>query len=107
MLLGSQTPILVDFYATWCGPCQLMSNVIQEVAANFPKEERLQVVKIDIDKYPALATRLRVQALPTLMLFRGGKQLDRVEGLLDAKMLSQRLRYYLRGLDAKFGRSQR
>lgn len=105
MLAESDTPILVDFYATWCGPCQMMSNILKDISKSFSSEE-LQVFKIDTDKYPALASRFKVQGLPTLLLFKEGKVVDRIEGVMDQRSLSHRLRYYMRGLQSKFGRSQ-
>jgi thioredoxin-like negative regulator of GroEL len=66
--------------------------------------DTVNVVKIDADRYPALASRFRVSALPTLLLFRGGAPVDRVEGYLAPGALAERVRYYCKNLDAKFGR---
>ncbi len=68
MLESSSQPVLVDFYATWCGPCQLMAQILDQV--NIQMGNQLQIVKIDSDKYPVLASQYGVQALPTLVLFR-------------------------------------
>lgn len=93
LLTQSPGPLLVDFYATWCGPCQLMTKTLKEVKSRLG--EKLSIVKVDTDKYPALASRYGVQALPTLILFKNGQVGDRLEGALSADALIQRLRPHL------------
>ncbi|HEY9903469.1 MAG TPA: thioredoxin [Candidatus Sericytochromatia bacterium] len=89
LLSGSDLPVLVDFYATWCGPCQMMVPILETVNAQL--KGRLQVVKIDTDKYPQLASDYQIQALPTLVLFKNGQPLERIEGVVAAEQLVQRL----------------
>ncbi len=89
LLDNSEIPVLVDFYATWCGPCQMMSPILEQVGANL--RDRLQVVKIDTDKYPALASQYHIEALPTLVLFKNGQPAERIEGVLQAPQLIQHL----------------
>ncbi len=89
LLSNSDVPVLVDFYATWCGPCQMMSPIIEQVNAQL--KNRLQVVKIDTDRYPQLASQHNIQALPTLVLFKDGKPVHRIEGVVQAAQLVQRL----------------
>ncbi len=89
LLSSSQKLILVDFYATWCGPCQMMASILDQVNARM--SDRVQVVKVDTDNYPELATNYQVHALPTLVLFKNGQQVDRIEGVLPAEQLIQRL----------------
>lgn len=89
LLEGSDLPILVDFYATWCGPCQMMAPILEEVGASL--RDRLQVVKIDTDKYPNLASLYQIEALPTLVLFKDGQPAERIEGVQQAPQLIQRL----------------
>jgi thioredoxin len=89
LLDNSDIPLLVDFYATWCGPCQMMSPILEQVGANL--RDRLQVVKIDTDKYPALASQYRIEALPTLVLFKNGQPAERIEGVLQASQLTEHL----------------
>jgi thioredoxin len=92
-IANSDTPILVDFYATWCGPCQMMSKILEQV--NMDLNGQLRVMKIDTDKYPEIASTHRIQALPTLVLFKGGQPVDRIEGVLQAPQLIDRLSQFL------------
>jgi thioredoxin len=89
LLSGSDVPVLVDFYATWCGPCQMMAPILDKV--NTQLKGRLQVIKIDSDKYPQLASQYQIHALPTLVLFKNGQPIDRIEGVLPAEQIIQRL----------------
>jgi len=89
LLSGSEVPVLVDFYATWCGPCQMMSPILEQVNAQM--KQQLRVVKIDTDKYPQLASQHQIHALPTLVLFKQGKPVERIEGVMPAQTLIQRL----------------
>jgi thioredoxin len=89
LLTNTETPVLVDFYATWCGPCQMMSPILEQVGTQM--RNLLQVVKIDTDKYPGIATQYQIHALPTLVLFKNGQPVDRIEGVLQAPQLIQRL----------------
>jgi len=93
MLLSTPRPVLVDFYATWCGPCQMMAPILEQVGQQL--KDQVQVVKIDTDKYPRLASQYQIQALPTLVLFRNGEPIDRIEGALQAPQLIQRLQHVL------------
>ncbi len=89
MLAGSDVPVLVDFYASWCGPCQMMAPILEQVNAQL--KPKLRVVKIDTDKYPQLASQYQIHALPTLVLFKEGKPVDRIEGVVQAPQLVQHL----------------
>ncbi|KAG2305333.1 hypothetical protein Bca4012_064393 [Brassica carinata] len=89
LLLNSDKPLLVDFYATWCGPCQLMVPILNEVSETL--KDKIAVVKIDTEKYPSLANKYQVEALPTFILFKDGKLWDRFEGALPANQLIERI----------------
>jgi thioredoxin len=89
LLTNTEVPVLVDFYATWCGPCQMMSPILEQVGVHL--KDRLQVVKIDTDKYPGLATQYQIHALPTLVLFKNGQPIERIEGVVQAPQLIQHL----------------
>jgi len=82
---GGDGPLLLDIYATWCGPCQMMAPELARAAEELGADCR--VCKLDSDKYPQLASALRCGGLPTLVLFRGGAEVDRVEGALSAAQL--------------------
>ncbi len=89
MLSGADVPVLVDFYADWCGPCKMMAPILEQVNAQL--QGRLRIVKIDTEKYPELASHYQIEALPTLVLFKQGKPVDRIEGVLQAQQLVQHL----------------
>ena len=89
MLSGSDVPVLVDFYADWCGPCQMMVPILEKV--NLQLKDRLRIVKIDTEKYKELATRYGIAALPTLVLFKQGQPVDKIEGVMQAEQLVQHL----------------
>ncbi|KAE8701824.1 Thioredoxin Y1 [Hibiscus syriacus] len=89
LLANSDKPVLVDFYATWCGPCQFMVPVLDEVSATL--KDKIQVVKIDTEKYPSIADKYKIQGLPTFIIFKDGKPFDRFEGALGADQLIQRI----------------
>ncbi|OCR01349.1 thioredoxin [Oscillatoriales cyanobacterium USR001] len=93
VISGSDVPVLVDFYATWCGPCHLMSSILEQVNAEM--QDRLVIVKIDSDKYESLASHYQIYALPTLILFKNGQPVDRIEGVLQKPELIQRLQSFL------------
>ncbi|SCY96449.1 thioredoxin [Flavobacterium caeni] len=79
-LLDSEKPLLVDFYATWCGPCQILAPILKEVKDTF--KERIAIIKIDVDKNQEIASHYRIKGVPTMMLFQNGKQLWRQSGVL-------------------------
>lgn len=93
LLSGSEVPVLVDFYADWCGPCQMMSPILDQVNAQL--KERLRVVKINTEKYPQLASQHHIHALPTLVLFKHGQPVERIEGLMPAEQLIQHLQTFI------------
>ena len=89
MLSGSDVPVLVDFYADWCGPCQMMTPILQQV--NLQLKDKLRIVKIDTEKYQNLASQYQIFALPTLVLFKEGKPVERIEGVVQASQLVRHL----------------
>jgi len=93
MLASSDVPILVDFFAEWCGPCQMLSPTLQSVSQRL--KGQIKIVKINTEKYPAIASQHKIQALPTLVLFKKGQAVDRIEGLLNEQQLVDRLNYFL------------
>ncbi|WP_373529264.1 thioredoxin [Nostoc sp.] len=89
MLSASDVPVLVDFYAEWCGPCQMMVPILEQVNAQL--KDRLRIVKIDTEKYTELASQYEISALPTLVLFKQGQPVERIEGVKQAADLVRHL----------------
>lgn len=89
-------PVLVDFYAQWCGPCQLIQPVLEDLANRF--EGRARIAKVDTDKAPELGARFKVEAFPTLILFFQGREVQRYEGFKSADALAKELHVALRRL---------
>jgi thioredoxin 1 len=86
----SQEPILVDFYADWCGPCQTMNPIIETVLAEL--EGKVKLLKINVDKHPQLSQQFGVRSIPHYILFKRGKILWRKGGLMTKKDLLQNLK---------------
>ncbi|HEX9980975.1 MAG TPA: thioredoxin [Flavobacterium sp.] len=82
-LINSDKAVLVDFFATWCGPCQTLSPILKQVKDDLG--ESVSVIKIDVDKNQSLASQYNVRGVPTMMLFRNGKQLWRQSGVMPKK----------------------
>jgi thioredoxin 1 len=79
-LIQSQKPVLVDFFATWCGPCQTLGPILKQVKDNLG--DRISIIKIDVDKNQQIASQYQVRGVPTMILFQNGKQLWRQSGVL-------------------------
>jgi thioredoxin 1 len=77
-VLNSGVPVLVDFWATWCGPCRSISPIVEELAKEF--SGRVKVTKLNVDESPATPTQYGVRGIPTLILFKGGKVFDQIVG---------------------------
>ncbi|MFN8355387.1 MAG: thioredoxin [Spirosomataceae bacterium] len=86
-IIGGDTPVLVDFFAEWCGPCKMMSPILKDFATQMG--DRVRVIKIDVDKNPQAAMAYQIQGVPTLMLFQQGQVLWRQSGVVQKQQLEQ------------------
>lgn len=84
-LINASVPVLVDFYATWCGPCQTLSPIVQQVAKELG--DQIKVIKVDVDRNPAAAQQFQIRSVPTLIIFKGGQVLWRKAGLMTKREL--------------------
>ena len=88
LVLQSEKPVLVDFWATWCGPCQLQGPVLAEFAE---KQEAILVGKVNVDEEPVLASRYGISSIPTMILFKDGQAVDTLVGFHPLEVLLSRL----------------
>lgn len=92
-IIKSEKPVLIDFFATWCGPCKMMHPVLEELHNKL--NDKVRIIKIDIDKNEALANIYRVQSVPTLMIFKNGELQWRESGARSAADLESILQKYI------------
>lgn len=88
-VLSNDKPVLVDFWATWCGPCKMLAPVVEKVAA--ANSGKAKFVKLDTDKDPSLAGQYQVSGIPCLILFKGGQPVDRIVGYVSENVITSML----------------
>ncbi|GAB3720782.1 thioredoxin [Flavobacterium koreense] len=86
-IINSDKPVLIDFFATWCGPCQMLGPVLKQVKDSLG--DRVSIIKVDVDKNQELATMQQVRGVPTMMLYQRGQQLWRQSGVLSKEEIIQ------------------
>ena len=83
------TPVLVDLWAAWCGPCRMIAPVVEELAATYTG--KVKMGKLNVDEHPQVAAQFRIMNIPTLLLFKGGKEVDRIVGVVPKEELVRRI----------------
>ncbi|RLD83793.1 MAG: thioredoxin [Bacteroidetes bacterium] len=92
-LINQEVPVLVDFKADWCQPCKMMAPVLKQVKQNF--KDQIKIIKIDIDKNPAVAQKYGIRGVPTLILFKKGREVWKQSGVLQANQINSIINSHL------------
>ncbi len=91
-IINSPKPVLVDFYADWCGPCKMVAPVLKQLSGEIG--DRAKIIKVDVDKNPQAATKYSIKGVPTLIIFKNGQPVWRQSGVVPIHMIRQALESY-------------